>query len=278
LKEQKGYVLPLALIVLTVGTLFIVPFLQHAHAGLNAARRSDRLNAERYAADAGIEDAIWRLKVNKDGFTDSVTPDNPLISYSITVNGIEVFITVEVPQVPEPEPLPEKQTGQHLNLRKIANKNWIQPSTVNTITYTIELYNYGTNAMHIDEIGDIIPMSFTYVNGSSSGITTDDPTITWDNNRHVLTWYFTGDKPKLASGETRVQTFEASVTPPPGIYYDEAWTVYDPASVGKVPTGPTAPIAVAIYEITSQAGRVTVQAAASVSSTEVNIISWHQAD
>ncbi|MBL7119268.1 MAG: hypothetical protein ISS53_01135 [Dehalococcoidia bacterium] len=276
MKEQRGYILLLTLLILTVGTLVIVPFLRHAQAGLNAARISDKRNAERYAADAGIEDAIWRVQVNKDGFTDSVTPDNSSISYSITVNGIEVFITVELPQVPEPEPLPQRRTGQHLNLRKLANKNWIQPSVVNTLVYTIELYNYGTNAMHIDEMGDIIPMSFTYVPGSSSGITTDDPTITWDNNRQVLTWYFTGDKPKLASGETRVQTFEASVTPPPGIYYDEAWAVYDPASVGKVATGPTAPVAVAIYEITSQAGRVTVQAAASISSTEVNIMSWQQ--
>ncbi len=272
---EKGSTLPMALIALAMGALLIVPFLQHAYTGLKAAAISEELTVERYSADAGIEDAIWRLKVNKDGFTDSVTPDNPSASYSITVNGIEVFITVEIPQPPDPEPPPPIQSGHHLHVGKSTNKSWLEPKTSNTTTYTIEVTNYGTSTLHLGEISDTLPRPFLYVSGSSSGMTTNDPTITWVNNRQLLTWSFSGaDKPTLISGETKTQTFQASVTPGSGIYYNEASATDDPNRAGTTSSGPAAPVAVGVYEIRAQARRATIQATAAIDSTEATIVSW----
>jgi len=276
MKREEGHAFILVLATLAIGALLIVPFLNHASIGRTAANISKEWMIEQYAVDAAAEHAIWQLKSNVDGLIESLTLENTSVSYSITVNSEEVFITVSIPQPPEPEPTPETQPGQHLHVGKSTNKHWIQSSSPNTLTYTIALTNYGTSAMHIGEIGDIIPRPFQYVSGSSSGITTDDPTITWRNNQHVLTWSFKGaDRPKLEAGETKTQTFQASVLRASGIYYDEAWAVDDPPSVGKVSTGPTAPVAAGVYEIKVQTQRANIHATVAISSTgEVTILSW----
>jgi len=48
--------------------------------------------ADHYAADAGVEHAIWRLTY-ESGFTQTVASGSPIV-YSITVNGRTVMITV----------------------------------------------------------------------------------------------------------------------------------------------------------------------------------------
>ncbi len=276
IRGQKGYVLPLSLVTLAVGALVLVPFLQYVYTGIKSSEISKDLTLERYSAEAGIQDAISRLKVNMDGFTDSLTPDNPTASYSITVNGVEIFITVKIPETPEePELDLPVQAGPHLHVGKKVSKSWIEPNVVNTLTYTIETTNYGTCTLHLGEIGDILPFPFQYVSGSSSGMTTADPTITWDNMQQVLTWSFTGDdRPTLYSGETGTQTFQANVIAGAGIYYNKASIKDDPEQAGEVSTGPTAAVAAGVYEIEAKTKCTVSQATAAIDSTEATILSW----
>ena len=67
-KDESGKVLILALIVLVVGGLLLGPLLGLMSTGLMAGQMYERRTAEVYAADAGVEDAIWRITNNRAQF------------------------------------------------------------------------------------------------------------------------------------------------------------------------------------------------------------------
>ena len=64
IRDQKGQTLILALILLVVGGLIIGPLLAYMNTGLRAGGVYERKADELYAADAGVEDAIWRIQSN----------------------------------------------------------------------------------------------------------------------------------------------------------------------------------------------------------------------
>jgi len=62
--DQKGNALILAMILLAVGSIIAVPLLTYMSTGLRTNRIYDTKKDNVYAADAGIEDALWRIKYN----------------------------------------------------------------------------------------------------------------------------------------------------------------------------------------------------------------------
>lgn len=68
LKNEAGQALPMALILLVLGGLLVVPTLGLVSTSLNANRQVDTGNLELYAADAGVEQTLWRVN-NDPGFT-----------------------------------------------------------------------------------------------------------------------------------------------------------------------------------------------------------------
>jgi len=87
-RDEKGAAMVLVLVLLILGGLITAPLLAHMGTGLIAGEVYEKRTAELYAADAGVEDAIWRL------------PDLNLCPHQSTnytipdVNGktVEVFI------------------------------------------------------------------------------------------------------------------------------------------------------------------------------------------
>ncbi len=59
---ERGQVLPLALIALTIGALVTAPFLGYSSSTIISSQIYEQTISERYAADAGVEYAIWGLK------------------------------------------------------------------------------------------------------------------------------------------------------------------------------------------------------------------------
>jgi len=84
-RDEKGYALILVLILLLVGSLIIAPLLAFMSTGLKTGMVYERKTEELYAADAGIEDAIWKLMNNE-------VPET--MPYSLTVNGKNVAVTI----------------------------------------------------------------------------------------------------------------------------------------------------------------------------------------
>ena len=93
LSDQRGQALPLVLITLSMGSLLVGGFLSHASTNLIASRVFSQSIPEQYAADAGIEDAIWNLMY---GDLVLLTEPEDSVSYSVTesVNGITPHLIV----------------------------------------------------------------------------------------------------------------------------------------------------------------------------------------
>ena len=87
LSAQEGRALALTLIILAIGCLLIPPFLAYISTNLFASYATEEGMKEQYAADAGVEYAIRRIK---DGECPEGTPfDTPTL-----VNGMPVTVTV----------------------------------------------------------------------------------------------------------------------------------------------------------------------------------------
>ena len=94
IRDEKGAALILALILLLVGGLITAGLLSHMGAGLLAGEIYERRTDELYAADAGVEDAIWKIQ-NQDGYLPC-NPDSPPRNYTVTdVNGKSMEISID---------------------------------------------------------------------------------------------------------------------------------------------------------------------------------------
>jgi hypothetical protein len=89
IRNEKGYLLITVLILLVVGGLILTPLLGLMSTGLLAGKVYEKKMDELYAADAGVEDAIWRIQTNNLTFENNCSGP-----WRLTVNGKNV--TVEV--------------------------------------------------------------------------------------------------------------------------------------------------------------------------------------
>ena len=85
IRDEKGKAMALALILLVVGGLILTPLLGLMSTGLVAGQVYEKKTAELYAADAGVENAIWHLQQGGDA-DDVLTP---------ALNGKDVTVTME---------------------------------------------------------------------------------------------------------------------------------------------------------------------------------------
>ena len=88
LSAQDGQALALTLIILAIGVLLIPVFLSHASTNLFASRATEEGMKEQYAADAGVENAIWNLleglEVPEEGWPlDEFTINSKTVSVTI---------------------------------------------------------------------------------------------------------------------------------------------------------------------------------------------------
>jgi hypothetical protein len=89
-RGEKGYVLIAALLVLIVVGLISGPLLSYMVSGLKAGHTFETGTAELYAADAGVQDAMWRIP------NLGLCSGSPTAHYAISgVNGKVVDVYVE---------------------------------------------------------------------------------------------------------------------------------------------------------------------------------------
>jgi len=96
--RQSGMVLIYAMILLAVGSLVLVPLLVFMQSGMNAGEVVEDKVGQTYAADAGVEDAIWKIK-NRDDIENMPKEegDPPYPTYTIAdVNGYSVEISISL--------------------------------------------------------------------------------------------------------------------------------------------------------------------------------------
>ena len=88
IKDEKGAALALALVLLVVGGLVLTPLLGLMSTGLLAGQVYERHAHRLYAADAAVEDAIWKIKYDPPDSYPYPYPE-PLI-----VDGKSVAVTI----------------------------------------------------------------------------------------------------------------------------------------------------------------------------------------
>ncbi len=97
--HEKGQAFILVLILLLLGGLMIGPLLGFMGTGLITGQAYEKRMAEVYAADAGVELAIWELKLNglvvDEGSDETLTP--------FTMNDKIVEATIDAPHMEEGE-------------------------------------------------------------------------------------------------------------------------------------------------------------------------------
>jgi len=90
-RDEKGQAMILAVILLVVGGLIVSSLLSYMGTGLLAGRVYERRTAELYAADAGVEDAVWKIEHGEV----ALCPGDPTNNYTISaVNGKSVAVTI----------------------------------------------------------------------------------------------------------------------------------------------------------------------------------------
>ncbi len=94
MNSEKGVVLPLVLAVMAVGTLLLAPFLSQASTTLMSANDYGQSISAQYAADAGVEHAVWDLLYDDLATRFSAPGDSFNYQLGESVNGIAPDITV----------------------------------------------------------------------------------------------------------------------------------------------------------------------------------------
>lgn len=281
MNSEKGQALPLALVALAAGMLIVTPFLGYASSSLIGSRTYQQGMLEQYAADAGVEYAAWQLKYN--GLADSLTTENPTANDSITVNNMTVNIVVtrvEETFPPEPPPPPDGPQSWRIQLAKSVMPDSAPLGQQTTFTYTIYIENVSTSEVHLQQVRDRLPIGFVYAGTTSGLITTAQLTQELEDGQWELIWTFSPSLPSIGAGETATQVFQAIATlNEENIYWNMAWVVASPESIGEIGTGSAAPVGGGgaspyVYDIVSNAEGTIIRARASIDDAGVHILSW----
>ncbi len=209
-KDEAGYALVWVLLVLIVAGLVLGPLLLLMGASLTSSHVHEESTQRFYAADAGIEDAIWKMKYGELG-------DDP---YGLTVNGMQVLVT----------PLSSSEETMRMffaelldipgggSLHKSAPaSDWmvVYGATGNEYIIAITYQPEGGHPAHkkIDGLGAWLYGDFDLVEGSAHGVTDAYPNYQFHTKNYGFGTGFIwewkgGNRPNFAAGEEMIQTFE----------------------------------------------------------------------
>jgi len=279
IREEKGQVMVLALVLLVVGGLVTAPLLNFMGTGLKVGKEVyENKMYETYAADAGVEDGLWQIK--HDRLPDFAFYDEydyyGQWPYSLneSVNGYSVNVTIKnvwMPKdIPAPDTAPDAVTAQLI----IENGKLIisgGPSVTAESTYEIKMsyaWTCGDDLLlDVNTIGIWLPPGFEYVVGSSDlEKASGEPyysvpaTVPYKGS-YAVVWDFASvrlqDFPG-SDGAPMIKSFTFEYTGPEGQSPDNAVSWIDTTGVADVTYTWDADIK--IYKILSVAGDCEVEA------------------
>ena len=270
--SEKGQVLPIVLALLALGGLTIVPALNYAATGLNSSRTIEKGVNGLYAAEAGVEDALWCLG-------NSISPSQQL---SGNINQLQIAIQSE-----------EKGTytvcfgevvgaGEHSNYLGVDGEMaWDEGAQAYKYTITVIWQpDSGAPTIHLVEVGARLPLGYSYQSGSAAGfadnLSTSEPDEVLDTfGAYMLTWEFELPYPSVSQGNP-VETQNFYITGEGSQEGDYTWAVADRNDIGE-----TGEITGTLWRITATAihsedGEITAKIVADVilESGKTNIVSW----
>ncbi|MFC1909403.1 hypothetical protein ACFLXD_06110 [Chloroflexota bacterium] len=200
-RGEAGIAIPIAMSMLLLGSLLIVPSLNYVSTNLKIGQMVEENLAGIYTADAGVEDALWRLKNDK--------PTSFPYSYQVSdINGMTVDVVIDEITTIAGEEVGD--SGGHEDWL-VSNTSINYNAETEIYDYTMSLTNDGSGNIKIVKILIILPPQLEYVEGSTSGdITTDDPTVVGDSNTGItLIWEMSpAQYPTIPIGTTSEHCFQ----------------------------------------------------------------------
>lgn len=180
--DEKGQVLILVLILMVVGGLIIAPLLSYMSTGLKVGKEvfEERMYGQ-YAADAGVEDALYKIKVDDpalpDEWEDVWDQDiyNTSHTYSISdVNDNDVDVTIQPYWILTGLEDPHEGMLPHAEMVVVSNITGTDPDTGNGVYQISISYDMSKGQLFIMGIGAWLPVGYEYVPGSSNLEADDD--------------------------------------------------------------------------------------------------------
>ncbi len=200
-------VLPIVLVMMVMGSLLILPSINYVSTSLKTGGMIEEKIKGLYAAEVGVEDALWKIKND--------TP--PFSPYQITgINGMLVDVTIDGIDTLVGEELGE--SGGHEEWLVIT-KSTTYDSETGIYSYDMSLSNNGSGNIKILKILIYFPQNLEYVVGSTSSNITipvnDDPTVIGEPSTGItLKWEIPVDQaPDIAKEETVWHHFRLSGPP-----------------------------------------------------------------
>lgn len=189
----------------------------------------ERIAQRQYSLFGASQHAIYKL-VYEEGYLDGLE-EGVEYSYAVELNGQTLTVTVMklVSPAGEPFPPPAYSNRRLRTLKEVVDA----PATVNpgepaTFTYSIVVENADDQAEDVRKVHDALPPGFSYVPGTTSGVTTNNPEITTftggdGQTYEKLVWNLAPLKINLLPGESITLDFSAEATLEEGNYCNEAW-------------------------------------------------------
>ena len=269
IKRQDGVALPSVLAMFAIGSLLIVPSINYIATNLNAGMMAEEEFMGILAADAGVEDALWKIKND--------TPASFPYSYQITdINGLSVDIIIDEIDTIANEPI--GQIGDHSDWLSVNVTATYDYGTGNYI-YTMSLINNHTKTMKIEKIMVDLPPNVDYVSGSTSSNVTqplnDEPSVNGSPLTGItLVWDNDTPHPSISGGATECHCFNLSG--PPGIEEIEGHGFIEAQSedIGTVWIMEAVPYSIEARAKDGSDSVVTIMAGVWGSSTELEISCW----
>lgn len=226
ISSQKGQALPIILALLVLGGLMIAPSLNYMATTLNHGRIIDKGINGIYAADAGVENALWCL-------TDNVSPPTQLAE---TINQMEVAIQTEYKEVYTVYFGELVQAGSHSQHLSVSGE--IEPDG-EAYKYTITVTREGgSTVIHLTEVGAKLPVDYSYQPDSAAGfannLSTAEPDKVQDaSGAWMLNWEFDSPYPSVSVSEpVKTQTFYITGEGSQDGHY--TWVVANRSDIGEV--------------------------------------------
>jgi hypothetical protein len=272
LRDEKGQTMILVLILLLTGIIIITPVLNFMGTGMTSGRVYEQKIDEIYAADAGVEDALWHIRY--DYISELLGEDYDEYDYSTTypylydlnVNGKDVAVTVQNIWIPKdiavPSPSEARQIIEDEKLLIIG-----YPSSTES-TYSIKIVYYWEttqerDALKVETIGLWLSPGFEYVAGTSSLADHDDTeTISLYKGGSAVVWDFDSvtleSFPEGEDGPPMVKTLTFEYTAPEGELPElvSSWIV----TSGVAGVTYAWDDSIRLYKIVSEAGGIQVKA------------------
>jgi hypothetical protein len=199
-RGEKGQAIILVLLLMMLGTIIVPALLAYMSTGLKTGQVFENKTAELYAADAGIQNAIWQVKYDHLGvlFTDYTPYDyseNWTYPLSEQVNGKNVNVTINNVWMPKDITVPsEDQARTIIQTGKLIVTGSVSESS----TYQVKITYFKGEAdapMQVQTLGVWLPAGFTYVADSSNLEDNNKdyysvPVLSHQGNGQAVVWTF----------------------------------------------------------------------------------------